>query len=66
MGLAYGRRESMMDTTFEVTYNFRTHEWGYSVYDENDEWLYEETGFDSYEQAMRWGRKHHKWAGEED
>ena len=56
----------MMDTTFEVTYNFRTHEWGYSVYDENDEWLYEETGFDSYEQAMRWGRKHHKWAGEED
>lgn len=53
-----------MNTTFEICLNTETHEWGYNVYDENDEWLYYEGGFDSYEQAMRWGSKHHKWAGE--
>lgn len=53
-----------MTTTFEVTYNTRTGKWGYDVYDENDEWLYSEGGFDSYEQAMRWGSKYHKWAHE--
>lgn len=53
-----------METTFEVTFNLETGMWGYDVRDENDEWLYSEMGFESYEQAFRWGSKHHRWAGE--
>lgn len=54
-----------MGTTFEVVLDFETGKWRYDVRDENGEWLFSEEGFDSYEQAFRWGSKHHRWAGEE-